>query len=289
MKSLVKNNSSYEEQITFINTLQGNYNNSVIFHCYWNGNLNEKHLISIRSCYYFNINNNVNNKIILWLENNHSNNFNLLISEYCEIKLFDITNQVKNTFLEDKEILYIGGSAGGLSEKANFYRLVLLYNYGGCWFDLDMFFLKSFEPIFNTFQNAILMYQWEKQNYPNNGIVISLEKKSETLKSIIQYIIDRKKGWGFQRAKLTYNLPMQITVLPCATFDPGWINTEFSKKEKWTEIFFNKTVHKNISIESFYKDCFSYHWHNRWNLTIHNDSLIKNFDNEIIERLNKNI
>ena len=48
-----------------------------------------------------------------------------------------------NRFLETKNIKYIGGSANGLSEKANFYRMVLLYNYGGCWFDLDCFFYRN--------------------------------------------------------------------------------------------------------------------------------------------------
>ena len=43
------------------------YNKSVTFHCYWNGNLSNKHYYSILSFYYYNVYNN-KHKIILWTE-----------------------------------------------------------------------------------------------------------------------------------------------------------------------------------------------------------------------------
>ena len=35
----------------------------------------------------------------------------------------------------------------------------------------------------------------------------------------INFIIDRNRGWGFQRTKLTYDLPLDMLVLPCSWFD----------------------------------------------------------------------
>jgi len=68
MKHLT-NEINYDSTIELAN-IKDKYNKSVLFHCYWSGVLNEKHLISIKSCYYFNIHNNDNNhKIILWVEN----------------------------------------------------------------------------------------------------------------------------------------------------------------------------------------------------------------------------
>jgi len=46
--------------------LKEDYTNEVIFHCYWSGQLNKFHLLSIMSCYYFNVRNYKNRKIILW-------------------------------------------------------------------------------------------------------------------------------------------------------------------------------------------------------------------------------
>lgn len=45
--------TDYNETIELAKNLKGIYDKSVIFHCYWNGNLNEKHLYSIISCYYW--------------------------------------------------------------------------------------------------------------------------------------------------------------------------------------------------------------------------------------------
>ena len=84
MKLLI-NNNEYNEAIEKANSLKGTYDTPVIFHCYWNGDLNEKHLYSILSCYYFNVFKN-KHRIILWLENNNPNDYNREIERYAEIK-----------------------------------------------------------------------------------------------------------------------------------------------------------------------------------------------------------
>ena len=59
MKLLTKTNN-YDETINLAKNLTGEYDKSVIFHCYWHGNLIEKHLYSVLSCYYFNVLNQIN-------------------------------------------------------------------------------------------------------------------------------------------------------------------------------------------------------------------------------------
>ena len=282
MKLLTKT-TDYYETIKLANKLTGEYDKSVIFHCYWYGNLNEKHLYSILSCYYFNVLNR-KHKIILWLENNTPNDINKEISKYCEIKQFSIDNEVVNTYLENKKITYVGGSAGGLSEKANFYRMVLLYNYGGCWFDLDCFFLRSFDPIFKNYEKELCIYQWEKQNYPNNAILISLQPKCVKMKNNINFIINRNKGWGFKRAGLTYDSQLDMLVLPCSWFDSAWIeNPIFIKKEQFNNFF--KESNKQYTFDNYFKGAYCYHWHNQWNMTIQENSIIKQLVQIIKKRL----
>lgn len=277
---LLSKTSDYDETIKLANKLTGEYDKSVIFHCYWHGNLNQKHLYSVLSCYYFNVLKH-KHKIILWLENNTPNDINKEISKYCEIKQFSINNEVVNTFLENKKNIYVGGS---LPEKADFYRLVLLYNYGGCWFDLDCFFLRSFDPLFINYEKEVCLYQWEKQNYPNNAIIISLEPKCIKMEQNINFIIDRNRGWGFQRAKLTYDLPLDMLVLPCSWFDGCWIqNPIFIKKEQFN-IFFEKS-NKQYTFDNFFNGAFCYHWHNRWNESIEDNSIIEQLVQIIKKRL----
>ena len=122
----------FTETIEAARTLEGTYDDPVNFHCYWNGDLNEKHLYSILSCYYFNVLNK-NNKITLWLENNTPNNINKKISKYCNIKHFSLEEEKeKIDFLKDYNFNF-----GTIPFYADFARILLLYNYGGCWFDLD--------------------------------------------------------------------------------------------------------------------------------------------------------
>ena len=181
MKLLTKE-TDFEKTIKLI-PIYKNYEDPVIFHCFWRGTLNKKHLISIISCYYFNILN-TNNKIILWLEKNKNTKYNKKIEKYAEIINFDYNGEFK-TLNYKNEISY--GFKDRITEYADFIRLLLLYNYGGCWFDLDCFFLKSFNPIFSSYQDEICVYQWEKCNYPNNAITISLHKYSSKLKVIIDF------------------------------------------------------------------------------------------------------
>jgi hypothetical protein len=140
-------------------------------------------------------------KIILWLEKNKPNQYNDEIGKYAEIRYLSFTDEINNTnFI--KEINYNGNS---LPCYADIIRLLLLYNYGGVWFDLDCFILRNFDPIFYHFKNEISLYQWENQNYPNNAICISLEPQSEKMK---------KKGTTEVKYKVGVSSAISMARLP---------------------------------------------------------------------------
>ena len=264
MKLLI-NKTDYTETIELAVNLQGEYNKSVEFHSYWNGELNEKHLYSILSCYYFNVHKN-KHKIILWLENNTPNQYNNEIEKYAEIKNFSLSDEINNTNFMPNNFYY----NKSLSFYSDVVRYLLLYNYGGTWFDLDCFFLRSFDPVFCNFENEIGVYQWGHLNYPNGAIYISLEPKSEKMKKNIEFILNRNRGWGFQEADLTYDLPLDMLVLPCSWFNALWSPNQYNIG---VEHFFENTD-VQYDFDNFFKGSFCYHWHNMWNKTIHNNSII---------------
>ena len=273
---LLTNTTDYIETINMANNLKGEYNKSVIFHCYWNGELNEKHFYSILSCYYFNVYKN-KHKIIVWLENNKPNIYNIEIEKYAEIKYFSLDDELINSNYFTTIPYY--------NKELRFYsdvvRYLLLYNYGGIWFDLDCFILRSFDPIFYNYENKICIYQWETQNYPNGAIYMSLIPKSEIMKSNIEYIINKNCGWGFQEAILTYDLPLDVLVLPCSWFDPSWITNPYNIN--FDDFFINKN--KEYNFDNFFKGSFCYHWHNQWNKQIEDNSIIM----QLLEIIKKNI
>lgn len=280
---LLFNTTDYEETINYaLKNLNNNnnYNNSVIFHCFWHGILNEKHLYSILSCYYFNIYNNNNNKIILWLENNIPNYYNIEIKKYAEIRTFSLIDELK----EAQFMNNINYQSYNLSLYSDVVRYVLLYNYGGVWFDLDCLFLRCFNPLFNNFSNDICVYQWANINFPNGAIYISLEPKSNKMKKNILFIIERNRGWGFEEANLTYDLNLDLLVLPCSWFDASWISNPL--KLSFNDFFINTTIDYNF--DNFFKGAFVYHWHNKWNNKIEDYSPCKRLINIIIYSIHEN-
>lgn len=262
---LLTSTTDYNETIELTKNLKGIYDKSVIFHCYWNGNFNEKHLYSIISCYYFNVKNN-KHKIILWLENNISNEYNIQISKYCEIREFNLNQEkIKANINYD---FYYNTIVFFYSDVVRYF---LLYNYGGCWFDLDCFFLKSFDSIFVNYETEICVYQWEQQNYPNGAIFITLEPKSDKMKKCIEFIIKRNRGWGFKEANLTYDIKeLDMLVLPCSWFNGDWIENPYNIGT----VNFFKTTSNEYNFNNFFEGAFCYHWHNKWNIDIEYNSII---------------
>jgi len=266
MKLLV-NTTNYAKTINIALNINEDYQNSVVFHCFWNGVLNEKHLYSILSCYYFNVHNH-KHKIVLWLENNDANKYNAEISKYAEIKYFQLEDEIKNTqFIKDNHFSY--------NKELSFYsdvvRYLLLYNYGGCWFDLDCLFLRRFDPIFYNYGSEICVYQWATKNYPNGAIYISLKKQDDKMRKNIEYIMNCNRGWGFQEADLTYDLPLDLLVLPCSWFNGCWITNPHNIYVNMPYFFGNTNM--RYTFNNFFKGSFCFHWHNRWDVSIHDNSI----------------
>jgi len=277
---IYKEHLNYEESIKLAQ-IEGSYSSKVIFHAYWNGKLSLLHFVSVFSCFYFNVRKNKNFEIILWVNNSPVNKFFKSINEFATIKEFNQKEEIKGTIFE-REIDFINQDK--LTHQANLIRSILLYNYGGCWFDLDVFFLRSFEPLFYKFKDEICLYRWGEENYPNNAIYFSLEKKSKKYEKNLEYIISKNKGWGFQQANLTFDTPLDFLILPCEWFDGAWIDNPYSIT--WDN-FFKKTNSK-INLGNFFTGAFTFHWHNRWDAKVHRKSPFMQLFNLIYNDYQKN-
>ena len=134
-----------------------------------------------------------------------------------------------------------------------------------------MFFLRSFDPIFKNYEKEVCVYQWENQNYPNGAIFILLEPKCIKMENNINFIINRNRGWMFKEAQLTYDLQLEMLVFHCSWFDGDWIQNEYNIG---TDNFFNNTE-KEYTFDNFFNGAFCFHWHNKWNKLIEDNSIIK--------------
>jgi hypothetical protein len=202
----------------------------------------------------------------------------ILEKGYSEVRVFCLMNELQGNFLDDLKHMELDFYENDLRYYSDFVRLVLLYKYGGIWFDLDIFFLQCIDPILFEFNNEIILYEWEDQNYPNNALFISLVPQDEKLAAIICHLAYQKWGWGFQNFikkvktnTVTYSLPFDVLVLPCEWFDPGWVNNPWGIT--CDDFFLENSLY--LDKESFFPGCVCFHWHNKWNDVIHKTSIFR--------------
>lgn len=266
---LLTPSTDYESTLQIARTLKGEYDTPVIFHCFWRGEISEKHLLSIESCYRTNCAG-TKNTIYFWTEKiSDPHNYLPLMSPYCIVRSFDIHEEIKNTFMHDwmlypdfvqNTILY-----------SDFVRLVMLYKYGGVWFDLDNLFLRSMAPLFANYQQHICLYQWENQKNPNNAIIVCLNPKNAEMEYILNVLYQHRAIYIPPIYSCSYDVPLPVLVLPCSWFDADWIDNPFHME--WDDFF--KGTTSSYSLDSFHSGAFTYHWHNRWNAPIEENSPIR--------------
>ena len=285
--------SSISDQLSDIKSHEDiKYTDSVTFHCYWDNNIGPNQLFSILSCYLTNVKD-TNNKIILWhdfdIKECIEKPIYKILSRFCEVKFFDHLTERVGTPLESYEVdrdKYLSLPPF----YSDYLRLIMLYKYGGMWFDLDILFFKNFDYLFSKYDS--FFPNWGKRshlqqtikvsNHPNNAIVWCRDK------NIIKRLIERflKYGGGHFAIQDTFgnrkenqihfsSENLEINVLPCAWIDSMWVDNP-SDFELWF---------KNNNNEYFYDDAYCYHWHNRNHLPIEKNSPFYRRMKIIIEEL----
>ena len=280
------NTISYKDNIEIAKKIKGEFTDEVIFHCFWNGVLNEKHYISILSCYIFNVKNHPNRKIYLWTDEQiNQNEWFERIAEICEIKLFNYEEEIKETFFEIYKPKF---SSPAYSYRTDLIRYILLYKYAGVWFDLDIIFLRDCSPLFRNFSEEICVYNWAEQPHPNGAYFQNLVPNNQKFKNFVENLIVRGRGFGFQESFLTFETQVDLLVLPAAWFDPCFcldFDGSFDRLPNGgpdLKCFFKKTS-KDVTIDNFSQGSFCYHWHNQWYDTYENGSFFEKLKNNLFE------
>lgn len=247
-----------------------------LFHAYWFGPFLPIHKLCIKSLL---ATQNVD-KIIIWVPNliaagssrHIFKGLNIEVQEFSR----DIFNQM-NVSQNIKDLLYSKyitlinfQSQPDLKKQyayaSDIFRFVILNVFGGIYFDMDNVFLRNL--------NDIKISRWVSQwgtDPCGSACVMRLEKGHDLIVPIVKSI--EMPFYPTTTFKLENSF--DITILPGDFFDPLWkgnppeIN-EFTPFNNFDD-FFKKTP-KTISKENFFKGSFTYHWHNRWDLPIEENS-----------------
>ena len=161
-------------------------------------------------------------------------------------------------------------------------RFIALYSFGGIYFDADTFFLRDM----SFFRDKAFAFKWdtittEGAKIGFNTAIMGLPKFSPTVSKVI-------KNGGvcipdvFHPARIkdaagcNALVCEEIIMMPTYFFDSQQTNSEglryniYSWLKEDTNYFFS--MEKRYSLANFVPGAYAFHWHNRWDAPIHENS-----------------
>jgi hypothetical protein len=252
---------------------------SRIYHCYWGGVLSQLHDLSLKSLL---VTQSPPFEVWIWIPPHDFARNQRFISSFesvpnIKFKSFTLENEAKGAGIQ--EYLEFAQSPGPLA-ISNICRLLVLGNYGGVYFDLDVLFLKDLRPLCNV----EFFYQWSNQPYGNHA-VCHFFKQSVNIRLLLERGLKIKnyRPAVLLRYSEILNLLKEVYVFPTFLFDPVWIandtkipiNTYCNRFDD----FFSKNIPMKLS--EFFPGSYTYHWHNNWNAPINQGTIIKHIYDDV--------
>jgi|TARA_R110002012_G_scaffold291773_1_gene486422 hypothetical protein len=255
----------YEECIKFLKTIkESDYEypkEKIKFHIYTEVKT-EKELMSIKS--YLATQNLDKTELMIWSDYDITDN--PLIQPYKHLvtfKIYDPEEEAIGTPLEGNPKLKMKDPKYYL--QSDLARILLLYKYGGVWYDMDVILLRDFKPLLDQ----EYMYMWGSEtNFSVDGacatVLAGLPRSEFMSKLLLQLIntpaIPGTTCWG-KRMFATLYKSYKFDIMPAAFFNIEWyINRKTPGlgceiESQW----FLKPLedHRHMFLDSF-----GWHWHN---------------------------
>ncbi|SDM36076.1 Glycosyltransferase sugar-binding region containing DXD motif-containing protein [Pedobacter steynii] len=260
-----------------------------IYHCYWYGVIGRKQAFSIKS---FLCTQDLGKcRVVLWLdqdngfENHDQNPLLKAILPFIEVRSYDPFLEMKDTPWKNKKNLV--AESQNLAKRSDAFRFLVLFKYGGVYFDLDVMFLKDF----GTLRDSEFCYAWESQPFANSAL-LRLNRQSLISTYIMHKSIEKHTVLPWVILNYSDVLLKDLYVFPCALFDPIWQggkleNSPLADFPDFFKPFDREFINKSDidSYQKFFPGCYAYHWHNQWKADEVENSFFGIFENEFNEQL----
>lgn len=240
------------------------------FHCFWKGPLSDLHLMSLDSLHKTN----PNVKIILWTpealeaQGTHSwAKIKKLLKDNIQVIQINKEhfNEANAEAIYAAYVLLIMENPDikrynyNIAYASDIIRFIVLYIYGGVWFDMDVLFLRDF----NSIKLNRYVSQWGDgpvfeagNDLCGNAAIMRLEKGHNLISKILKY----KKPF-YPTTSFQLKNDLDITILPSTFFDILW-----TPSDKLPPSLQFKTFDDFFKIDKWMmpEEIYAYHWHNRW-------------------------
>ena len=274
-----------------------------IFHIHWRGPIdNDKVIFQIKST----LATQQVSKIYFWIENNLTTMLSpgytklMQFGKYVEVKVFneEVFMQVKGDPINKKKIWeYYQRNMGDMRYRTDMLRWIILSIYGGIYSDADTLMLRDLRNIHLKNWSCT----WAQDDYAE-ACVLKLEKGSDVYEQmylnepndprcfLLMMANDKPYAYSYDHKNLKF------TNLPCPFFDIIWGHEHCQNGERGVELnkikmktfddFWVKT-NIDVKLEDFMKPCFTFHWHNRWNVPELKDSIAGRLNQDIDRIINE--
>lgn len=227
------------------------------YHTFWRGTIGSKQLAAIKSCYLFNVlGHELERKILLWTDSpqslHASESVFKQICKYAIIMELDLDSLSDGTTFDRAVHVPAECPLCIAPFCADVVRLLVLLRHGGVWFDADVLFLRSLDDLLQTYPRTFA-YGWERQAYPNNAVLGAPGADEPVMRRLIDHLCSKGLGFGFQLAGFTYDSPVPLLILPCAWFDPKWLEDG----ARFADFFAD--TESATALDNFYPGAFTYH------------------------------
>ncbi len=256
----------------------------VIAHTYWYGEVGRKQAFSILS--YLATQDLNKTEVWLWLDEENGykgyeqNEYLKELLPYIKVKCYNPVKELKGI---RHFRTYIFTQNFKLPYRADAFRLLILYKYGGLYFDMDVCFLDDILPVCGSGEWG---YAWEKQAYANNALLYFKNGKESKLIRYLFRKAQRKAPMPWAVFHYTDKKLKDFILYPYQLFDPAWLNEKAEASDEFLDAFFlplDENMMKERKISSyrdFYPGAFAYHWHNRWKMPEYDHSCFGMFEKE---------
>lgn len=193
-----------------------------------------------------------------------------------------------------KKAVHATAQSGSRVSYSDAVRFLVLYRYGGIYFDADVLMLRGLEP----FGSMDFIYEWSFLHNRPNTAVTGLQKGSHLALDVIERALNRSIGTKDGRLNfdvqaftqhfhphnvfkgVAADLLQSLRTLPCAVFDPLWVTadsllvgkypsnniTQLHNLRTFKEAFQHPAPYLQLpqDITDIFQGAFAYHWHNNW-------------------------
>ena len=273
--------------MNFSTQIRGSFFESV--QLYWIGHYIEKTLFPIKSFLY---QTKKKWKINLWIDNTTTfagNTLQKLQKLQVNIKKFIFDEEIIGTPFEVfyksypweiPEVLKFWEN-NPIPIRSDWARLVLLYKYGGMYFDLDNMFLRPPEDLIMKFGQFVGPWGNSKKETNNHLLYF----KRDIMNRLVLEAVKVKRAanvFGLSFLNYTNLVNNNVTILSPCQVDLCWNCMQCH----YSFIFFNRSPHIQNLINYLERNSFSYHWHNRFKIPISPTSYYREMDIKYNQKLN---